>query len=81
MIKLTESKRQEKIEAIDIITNIINEEKLELEKADKNSFDYFVCESTGECLPNTSKINRMKKIQSGITFLENELNKIKLQIQ
>ena len=81
MTKLTESKRQEKIEAIDTLTDIINDQQLLLEKVDKNNFSYFVSESTGKFLPNEWKNNRMAEIQSGITFLENELNKRKFQIQ
>ena len=66
-----------KLETIDTLTDIINDQQLLLEKVDKNNFSYFVSESTGEFLPNEWKNNRMADIQSGISFLENEVNKIK----
>ena len=66
-----------KLETIDTLTDIINDQQLLLEKVDKNNFSYFVSESTGEFLPNEWKNNRMAEIQSGISFLENEVNKIK----
>lgn len=66
-----------KLETIDTLTDIINNQKLLLGKVEEKYFDYFVEESTGKLSPNMWKNNRIAGIQDGITFLENEVNKIK----
>ena len=75
MTKLTESKRQEKIEAIDILTGIINSQQLLLKKVDEDNFDEFY--SGSKIVPNIWKANYMAEISSGIDFLRKSVDELK----